>query len=100
MPRVLEGDPEKPVKIQPRTILIREGLDRDPKTAYFIHEEEVPRAGIRISQSYQRTRWYNGKVFTWLGIKKQTGRGEGSSGLAFDQILDRSGRESSIHYQL
>jgi hypothetical protein len=41
---------------------------------------------VRVFQTYQRTRWHDGSVFTWLGVRKQTGRGEGSSGLAFDQI--------------
>lgn len=44
-------------------------------------------AALRLHQAYQRTRWRNGAVFTWLGIRKQTGRGERSSGLAFDQIV-------------
>jgi len=72
-------------RVRPRTTLLREGLDANKP--YHIHEEEVPRAGMRVSESYQRTRWNNGKVFTWLGIKKNTGRGEGHSGLAFDQIV-------------
>ena len=85
MPRILEGDdPNNTKKIRPRTVLLREGLDA--KKAYFIHEEEVPRAGARVVQSFQRTRWRDGRVVLWLGVRKQTGRGEGSSGLAFDQI--------------
>jgi len=56
--------------------------------AYFIHEEEVPRSGVIVSQSFQRTRWANGEVFVWLGMKKETGKGEGSSGLGFDQLVD------------
>ncbi|HEX4946983.1 MAG TPA: hypothetical protein VFZ34_09975 [Blastocatellia bacterium] len=86
MPRVLEGDPDKPRKVRPRTALLREGLDTIPAAAYFLHEEEVPRAGVRVTQSFQRTRWRDGAVFVWLGARKQTGRGEGASGLAFDQI--------------
>jgi hypothetical protein len=88
MPRILEGDPEKPVKVRPRTMLLREGLDRKPGEAYFLNEEEVPRAGVRVTQSFQRARWRDGRVFVWLGVRKQTGRGGGSSGLAFDRILD------------
>lgn len=87
MPRTLSGDPNPPERIRPRTVLIREGLDQTPPVSYFVHEEEVPRAGVRLTQSYQRTRWNNGEVFTWLGIRKGTGRGERSSGLAFDQIV-------------
>jgi hypothetical protein len=85
MPRILNGDTEKPAKVEPRTVLLREGLDAVPKSTYFINEEEVTRAGATVYQSYQRTRWYNGKVITWLGVRKQTGRGEGSSQLIFDQ---------------
>jgi hypothetical protein len=84
MPRIIEGEEGKPDRIRPRSILLREGLDKDPMKAYFIHEEEIPRAGTLISQSFQRTRWYGGKVVNWLGIHKKTGRGEGSSGLKFD----------------
>jgi hypothetical protein len=86
MPRILEGNPAQPDKIRPRTSLLQEGLaDRKP---YFIHEEEVPRSGIRVSQSYQRTRWRSGRVFVWWGVRKTTGRGEGSSGLGFDRIVN------------
>jgi len=86
MPRIILGDPNPPEKIKPRTVLLRQGLDQQPPQSYFLHEEEVPRAGIQVTQVYQRTRWNNGQVFCWLGVKKQTGRGEGSSGLAFDRV--------------
>jgi hypothetical protein len=88
MPRVLEGDPEAPLKVRPRTALLRAGLDGEAATAYLLHEEEVPRAGAQVSQSYQRTRWRGGRALVWLGARKQVGRGEGSSGLAFDRIVD------------
>lgn len=86
MPRIILGDPNPPEKVKPRTVLLRQGLDQQPPQPYYLHEEEVPRAGIQVTQAYQRTRWNNGQVFCWLGVKKQTGRGEGSSGLAFDRV--------------
>lgn len=85
MLRIIEGD-ASPAKIKPRTELLRFGLDDQTVKAYFLHEEEVPRTGVLVSQSFQRTRWYGGRVFTWMGVRKSTGRGEGSSGLAFDQL--------------
>ncbi len=89
MLRIIDGDPNDPVKIKPQTSILREGLEARPDAfPYYVHEEEVTRAGIRVVQSFQRTRWINGEVFVWLGMKKKTGRGEGSSGLAFDQIKD------------
>lgn len=90
MLRVLEGDPNPtPDPIEPRTGLLRSGLDLLEPTGYDLHEEEVPRAGVQVTQSFQRTRWYGGQVFVWLGVRKQTGRGEHSSGLAFDRILPK-----------
>jgi hypothetical protein len=86
LPRVLESDPAPPVKVRPRTVLMRQGLDAVVAEPYFVHEEEVSRAGTRVMQSYQRTRWTDGRVYTWLRVRRQTGRGEGSSGLAFDQL--------------
>jgi hypothetical protein len=90
MPRVLDGNPARPDKVRPRTPLLQEGLA--DKAAYFIHEEEVPRSGIRVEQSFQRTRWNGGKVFLWYGLHKTTGRGEGSSGLGFDLILSKKAK--------
>ena len=88
LPRIVEGGPQPPDPVQPRTALLREGLDAPQPSSYFVHEEEVPRAGTRIAQSYQRTRWRDGRAVVWLGVDRQTGRGEGSSGLAFDQLVD------------
>ncbi len=85
MPRLLEGDTQPLQKVKPRTSLLRHGLAAGQP--YFLHEEEVPRAGIRVTQSYQRARWTNGKVYTWLGVRKLTGQREKSSGLAFDHII-------------
>ncbi|MDH3639653.1 MAG: hypothetical protein OES09_14500 [Gammaproteobacteria bacterium] len=86
MPRIIPGDPNLPEKIKPRTVLLRHGLEETPPQPYFVYEEGVVRAGVRVFQTYQRTRWHDGGVFTWLGVRKQTGRGEGSSGLAFDRV--------------
>ncbi len=86
MPRLIEGDPEPIEKVKPRSNLLREGLNQEVKAGYFINEEEVLRAGILVNQSFQRTRWYDGRVFTWLGVRKRTGRGEADSMLRFDYI--------------
>lgn len=86
MLRIIEGDPADALPVRPRTSLLRHGLDE--AQSYFVHEEEVPRAGIRVTQSFQRTRWRDGRACVWLGVRKRIGRGEGSSGLAFDCIKD------------
>jgi hypothetical protein len=84
MPRFLDNAPPlpPPEPVEPRTPLLRQNLPN----AYFVHEEEVPRAGVRVTQCFQRARRSDGAVIVWYGARKGTGRGEGSSGLAFDQI--------------
>jgi hypothetical protein len=91
MLRIIEGDPLPPEKIPPRTMLMREGLDQAVKKPYFLHEEEVPRAGALVRQSFRRTRWTSGEACVWIGVRKQPGRGERSSGLAFDTIVNAKG---------
>jgi hypothetical protein len=88
LPRILKGDPDPPAKVQPRSVLLRQGLDLAPPQPYFVFEEEVPRAGTRLFQAFERTRWSDGRVHTWLRVRRQTGRGEGTSGLAFDKLID------------
>lgn len=87
--------------VRPQTSILRPGmnnaagdaalpftnaLNETQNTPYFIYEEEVPRAGVLIESTWQRTRWYNGKIVCWYGRRKESGRGEGSSGLEFDQV--------------
>jgi|GEM_PF-395899 len=52
----------------------------------FIQEEEIPREGTLVETTFQRARWLNGKTVSWIGRKKTVGRGEGNSGLTFDNI--------------
>jgi hypothetical protein len=88
LPRIIVGGPPELGKVQPRTMLLREGLDLEDPQSYFVHEEEIPSEGTQVAQAYQRTRWRGGRAIVWLGADRQTGRGSGSSGLAFDQLVD------------
>jgi hypothetical protein len=56
----------------------------EPGRELLLHEEEVPREGVRVTCAYQYTRWIDGSTYLWIGRRKQPGRGEGSSGLRFD----------------
>jgi hypothetical protein len=85
--RLLGPDVANFEKVRPRTRLLREGLEQSPAQRYFIDEEEVPRAGALVRQTFQRTRWLGGTVFVWIGATKTTGRGEVFSGLAFDRLV-------------
>jgi hypothetical protein len=67
---------------------LRAGLDATPQRPYFINEEEVPQIGTKVIVAFNRTRWRGGGVAVWLSALRGTGRGEGSSGLAFDLLVD------------
>jgi hypothetical protein len=51
-----------------------------------IPDAEVTREGTRLLRQYAMTRWANGRVFAWSKIRREVGRGEGSSGLRFDLV--------------
>jgi hypothetical protein len=52
-----------------------------------LREQEVPRTGVRITRVVNRSRWLDGSTHLWIARRKTSGRGEGSSGLRFDQAL-------------
>lgn len=99
MPRWFAGDYSR---IRPRTLLLRPGMyaqtsntddlpaadakQQEQEKAYFINEEEVTRAGVRVEAFAKRTRWYNGAIVYWMARRKTSGRGEANSGLAFDAL--------------
>ncbi|MFD6275781.1 hypothetical protein ACFWFI_09440 [Streptomyces sp. NPDC060209] len=55
----------------------------------WVHEEEVPRSGIRVERSRQYARASDGTVHAWTTRRKRSGTGSGSSGLRFD-VLEES----------
>jgi len=83
LPSSVDGQP-----VRPRTALLREGLDTPTPQPYFVNEEEVPQTGTTLSTAYNRTRWHDGRVTIWLATRRGTGRGEASSGLGFDLLVD------------
>ena len=78
------------VPIRPNTQLLRKGInDKDEVKAYgFINEEEILSVGTKISLNFQRTRWFNGKTYSWLGAKKEIKRMQANSGLTFDELVE------------
>lgn len=71
----------------PREVIKAKGVMlNEVAPPYFVNEEEVPYSGSLIKRRWQRTRWFNGRTFVWIGRSRETGRGQGSSNLRFDQI--------------
>lgn len=51
---------------------------------WYFHEEEVPRAGLRVRRVPAVARWLDGTPHAWTSRRVGPGGGEGSSGLQFD----------------
>ncbi len=99
IPLVPVRDPADPVPtaavvLQRGSLLTQDGTMR-PVTAqgtllepavspWYVHEEEVPRAGQRIRRVPSIARWLDGTPYAWVSRRSSAGRGEGSSGLQFD----------------
>ena len=49
-----------------------------------VEDEEVSRGGLVVERTWQFARWTGGQPVLWLGRRVRGGRGEGSSGLAWD----------------
>ena len=56
-------------------------------TPLDIRDEEIPRSGIRLRRIAALARVEDGHYIRWITRRTSLGRGEGSSGLAFDSAL-------------
>jgi hypothetical protein len=54
--------------------------------ALMLFDEEIPREGVRVSKSRRMTRWSDGSSWVWTALRREVGRGEGSSGLTYDRL--------------
>ena len=70
----------------PKGRLLREYVPEEGGDPTVIHDEELTRAGVEVTRSYQLTRWLDGGAHTWSARRATTGRGQGSSGLRFDYL--------------
>jgi hypothetical protein len=82
LPRTLAERP--PVRIRPRTQLLREGLESPQAQPFDLNEEEITMPGILVRQCWRQARWFDGKIFTWLAREKMYARPARGSGLRFD----------------
>ncbi len=73
--------------IPPRDVVKAKGvLLNEAGSPYYVHEEEVPRAGTLVHRRVQRARWTDGKAVMWIGRERETGRGASASHLRFDAV--------------
>jgi hypothetical protein len=81
--KVLKADGSRQF-VEARGLVLNPG--NAPASGVVLYDEEIPREGIRVTRTYQLARWHDGSAHLWVGRRKRIGRGEGSSGLAFDRV--------------
>lgn len=55
---------------------------------WWIHEEELPRAGLTLDRQVRLARWHDGSLVRWVGRSVWPGVGEMSSGLLWDTVVE------------
>lgn len=73
-------------------IVAPRGLYLNQSAAQPIEGAQVPAASLSVLRTFQRTRWLDGRVVTWLGRKTVKGRPGTVAPLVFDQLI-RSGEK-------
>lgn len=83
----------KPVR--PTSELLKAKVSAEGKVIpMFINEEEVLGYGSKLIKTAQRTRWFMGKSFNWVGNKKKISGYQANSGLMFDELIEKVSGES------
>ncbi len=54
----------------------------------LMFDEDVPREGAHVTRATRLARWIDGSTWAWTALRKTIGKGEGSSGLRFDRLVD------------
>ncbi|MGH7575794.1 MAG: hypothetical protein ACREM1_11805, partial [Longimicrobiales bacterium] len=65
-----------------------QGRILEPEQPLRMHEEEVPRAGMRVTRAWQLARWHDGSTWLWVGRRKELGRPERASNLRHDLLVE------------
>jgi hypothetical protein len=67
---------------------VPKGRILEPEQPLRMHEEEVPRAGMRVTRAWQLARWHDGSTWLWVGRRKAVGRTERASDLRHDLLVE------------
>jgi hypothetical protein len=75
----------------PPKVHLAQGRTLNTGGPLLLYDEEVPREGVQLTRARRLARWIDGSSWAWTALRTQIGRGEGSSGLQFDQLIGQGG---------
>lgn len=77
--------------VRPSTKLLGIEKENGNVRPFYINEEEVGGYGVKVTKTPQRTRWFYGETFNWIGNRKIISEYQANSGLMFDELLKKDG---------
>lgn len=88
------------LSVRPSTSILlgNSNFDLNHIEPMVINEEEVLGYGVKLTKTAQRTRWFLGKSFNWIGVKKSISKYQSNSGLMFDELIEKcTGKAISLN---
>jgi len=82
----------QPVRASTELLKIKEETRNNKKVVlpHYINEEEITGYGVKVVLTAQRTRWFLGESFNWVGAHKIISDYQANSGLLFDELIEKS----------
>lgn len=62
------------------------GVVLTPGQMFVTKDQALTRSGVQVNRYVRRTRWIDGSIYCWMARRVRPGKGQGSSGLAFDVL--------------
>ncbi len=73
--------------IYPRGVVLCQGpAGAGQPPMLLVRDSAIPPTGVQVSRYFRRARWIDGSTACWIGRAVTQGKGQASSGLAFDVL--------------
>lgn len=83
--------------VRPSTKLLAAERDRNGHVKpFYIDENQISGYGTKLVKTAQRTRWFLGKTFNWIGNRTIISEYQANSGLLFDELIPTAKKRKTI----
>ena len=87
--------------VRPSTQLL--SVKRNNRTGavnpFYIDENQISGYGTKLVKTAQRTRWFLGKTFNWIGNRTIISEYQANSGLLFDELIPTAKKRKTIELE-
>lgn len=84
--------------VRPSTKLLSVEKDENENVKpFYIDENQIAGYGTKLVKTAQRTRWFRGKTFNWIGNRTIISEYQANSGLLFDELIPTATNRKTIN---